>query len=491
VAHERAGEENRRSIMTNVRVRFAPSPTGHLHVGGARTALFNWLFARHEGGVFILRIEDTDLERSERRLEDELLEDLAWLGLAWDEGPGRGGSFGPYRQSERVDTYREGAEALLASGAAYPCFCTDEELRRKREASIAAGQPPQYDGTCRSLGPADRERARAAGRPESVRFLVPDHAELRLADIVRGEVVFRAGMVGDFVILRSNGLPVYNFAAVVDDALMGITHVIRGEEHLSNTLRQILLYEALGHPLPRFAHLPLILAQDRSKLSKRHGAPNVADFRERGYPAEAIINYLAFLGWSPPSGGEILPVEELERDFTLERVSPSPGIFDESKLNWVAASHIRRGGSKRYFENASAYFPEAMRAAYPAERLREIFDIISENLPCFSRIGDEAAPWMPGIPEISGEALDAVRDAAPLLAAGVEILEALDEWRAPRIAEALKALGRRTGRKGKPLYLPLRAAVTGALHGPDLSRVMEIRGRDDVIACLRHGAARA
>jgi nondiscriminating glutamyl-tRNA synthetase len=320
---------------------------------------------------------------------------------------------------------------------------------------------------------------------------VPDNSERHLPDLVRGEVVFPAGMVGDFVIIRSNGLPVYNFSAVVDDAFMGITHVIRGEEHLPNTLRQLLLYEALDVPPPRFAHLPLILGADRSKLSKRHGAPNVSDFRDRGYPAEAIVNYLAFLGWSPPAGGEILPVEDLIRDFTLERVSPSPGIFDEVKLNWFAANHIRRGGSARYFEEALAYFPPEVRSAYPRDRLREIFDILSENLPCFSRIAEDAAPFRPGVPAIAGEALEAVQAAAPLLAAAADRLGGLDEWRAPRIAETVKALGERIGRKGKALYMPLRAAVTGALHGPDLARVMEIRGRDDVIACVRDGAMRS
>jgi len=474
--------------VADVRVRFAPSPTGHLHLGGARTALFNWLFARREGGSFILRIEDTDLERSERGLENELVEDLAWLGLTWDEGPGRGGPAGPYRQSERAALYRAAAERLLAAGKAYPCFCADGELARKRQERLAAGLAPRYDGACRSLGEAERERARAEGRPESIRFHVGDSRERRLSDIIRGEVSFPAGMVGDFVVLRSNGLPVYNFAAVVDDALMGITHVIRGEEHLSNTLRQLLLYEAMGLPKPLFAHLPLILGADRSKLSKRHGAPNVSDFRERGYPAEAIVNYLAFLGWSPPEGGEILEIEDLIREFTLERVSPSPGVFDEVKLDWVAASHIRRGGAARYFEEALAYVPAEIRDAYPRERLREIFDIAAENLPCFSRLAEETKPFRPGVPEIAGEALEAVRGAGEIFAPAAESLGGALDWSAPAIAAAVKAFGARAGRKGKTLYMPLRAAVTGSLHGPDLARVMEIRGRDDVLSCLRAAA---
>lgn len=471
--------------MPSPRVRFAPSPTGHLHVGGARTALFNWLFARHEGGIFVLRIEDTDVVRSERHLEAELLEDLSWLGLQWDEGPDRGGPFGPYRQSERLDIYRSCAERLMAKGKAYPCFCTDEELERKRREHLACGLPPQYDGTCRSLGPSERNRARAEGRPESIRFRVPDDSERRLLDLVRGEVVFPSGMVGDFVIVRSNGLPVYNFAAVVDDDLMEITHVIRGEEHLPNTLRQILLYEALDRPLPRFAHLPLILGRDRSKLSKRHGAASVADFRQRGYPPEAIVNYLAFLGWSSPTGEEILKIEELVRDFSIERVSQSPSIFDENKLDWVAANHIRKGGSKLYFEKALPFFPAILRSTYGEERLREIFDIAAEKLSCFSDLSRETVSFFPGLPNYSDEARSELVNAREFLEAAAEIFDSLENWNSTSIAGAIKELSARTGRKGKALYMPLRAAVTGLCHGPDLLRVMEIRGREDVVSCLR------
>jgi len=467
-----------------IRVRFAPSPTGYLHVGGARTALFNWLFARHTGGTFILRIEDTDIERSARELEEQLLADLAWLGLAWDEGPHHDGSLGPYRQSERGAVYREHTERLLASGCVYPCFCTDEELKRKKEERLKAGLPPQYDGACRGLSAAERERRRAEGRPEGIRFAVPPNAERRLADLIRGEVVFPAGMVGDFVIMRSNGRPTYNFAAAVDDALMAISHVIRGEEHLSNTLRQIFVYEALGFEQPIFAHIPLILGADRSKLSKRHGAPNVADYRERGYPAPAIVNYLAFLGWSPPGDREILSTDELIHDFTLERVSPSPSIFDEEKLNWVSARHIR-AGADRYFDEALEYFPEALRSAHPRETLREIFAVLAENLPSFSRIEAEVAPFRPGAPELSGEAREAMAGAEELLSAFVAELDGCGEWKAAAIGACMKAVGARLNVKGKGLYMPLRAALTGALHGPDLVRVMELRGRDDVLGALR------
>ena len=475
--------------MKQVRVRFAPSPTGHLHMGGARTALFNWLFARHEEGLFVLRIEDTDVERSERALEGVLLEDLAWLGLAWDEGPGLGGAFGPYRQSDRIPLYRERAARLVTEGKAYPCFCTDEELERKKEERLKAGLAPRYDGTCRSLGAAERERKRAEGRPESIRFIVPENDGRTLEDLIRGKVAFPPGMVGDFVVMRSNALPTYNFAVTIDDSLMAITHVIRGEEHLSNTVRQIMIYEALGLEMPRFAHIPLILGADRSKLSKRHGAPNVCDFRERGYPAEAIVNYLAFLGWSPPGGGEIFTIEELVRDFTLERVSPSPGIFDEVKLNWVAAQHVRSGGTARYFEDALPYFPQDVREFYPRERLKEIFAILAENLSCFSKIEEEIKPFRPAPPALDGEAREAAAASREILEALVAAFGECGEWKAAPIAALIKDTGARLRVKGKALYMPLRAAVTGALHGPDLSRVMEIRGKESVLESIRAALA--
>ncbi|MCX5753496.1 MAG: glutamate--tRNA ligase [Candidatus Krumholzibacteria bacterium] len=475
--------------MKEVRVRFAPSPTGHLHVGGARTALFNWLFARHEGGRFILRIEDTDVERSSADLESGILDDLMWLGLAWDEGPDRGGAYGPYRQSERVARYREGAERLVAEGRAYPCFCTEEELERKKEERRRANLPPQYDGTCRRLDDAARARKRTGGEAESVRFIVPPDSERRLDDFVRGEVVFPAGMVGDFVILRSNGLPTYNFAAAIDDAAMAISHVIRGEEHLSNTVRQIMIYEALGLEPPRFAHIPLILGLDRSKLSKRHGAPNVWDFHTRGYPAEAIVNYLAFLGWSPPGDREMLSLDELVEKFKLDRVSSSPSIFDEVKLNWFSAQYVKRGGARRYLDEALPHFPEDVRAAYPRERLAEIFEILAENLPSFSRIVDEIAPFRPGIPALAGEAREAVAGARELLSASLAALGEGEEWSAASIGGRIKDLGARLQVKGKALYIPIRAAVTGSLHGPDLSRVMEIRGRESVLRAIRSALA--
>jgi nondiscriminating glutamyl-tRNA synthetase len=471
--------------VKDIRVRFAPSPTGYLHVGGARTALFNWLLARHERGAFILRIEDTDVERSSGELESQLLEDMRWLGLAWDEGPGAGGPHAPYRQSERTDIYREYTERLVAEGKAYSCFCTDAELAGKRQEALRTGRPPRYDGTCRKLGAEQSNTLRLEGRPESIRFKVKGAEEIRINDLVRGEVVFPPDMVGDFVIQRSNDLPTYNFAAAVDDALMQITHVIRGEEHLPNTVRQLMVYDALGFDTPLFAHIPLILGPDRSKLSKRHGAPNIKDFRERGYPAEVIVNYLAFLGWSPKDEREIFTVDELVAEFTLGGVANSPGIFDEVKLNWVSSQHIRGGGSARYLDGAFSFFPEDFREQYDRAVLGEIFDVASENLCCFSALGGAIGAFRRGKPEIGGEAEHYLEGAAGLLDALAEELSTVERWDAAEIKNAIKRVGEKRGVKGKALFMPLRAALTGAVAGPDIATVIKIRGKEDTLRTLR------
>ncbi len=473
--------------MSDIRVRFAPSPTGLLHIGGARTALFNWLFARHESGSFVLRIEDTDLERSSEQLEQGLLEDIRWLGLDWDEGPGKDGGHGPYRQSERTGIYREYADKLVESGHAYPCFCTDEELTEKREAAKAGGLPPRYDGTCRNFGEDEKRGKRDAGLPESIRFLVTGDEVRTVEDMARGTVEFPPDMVGDFVIMRSNGMPTYNFAVAIDDGLMEITHVVRGAEHLSNTVRQLLVYEALDMPVPRFAHIPLILGSDRSKLSKRHGAPNIDDYRKKGYPAEALINYLAFLGWSTKGEDEIMSVDDLVAEFELSRVSDSPSIFDEDKLNWVSANHIRRGGSERYLEQAMSFFPEELTGRYSGEELSKIFDMAAENLPCFERLPGETASFMPGPPGYDDEALGTLAGSEAVLSALKEKFASLPDWSYDPLKAAIKETGKEAGVKGKGLFMPLRVAVTGLTHGPDLTSILVLRGREDVAGSI--GAA--
>src|SRR6476661_2496657 len=326
----------------SVRVRFAPSPTGHLHVGNARTALFNWLFARQKGGTMVLRIEDTDLDRSEARFEGQLIDDLKWLGLDWDEGPDAGGGFGPYRQSDRLDIYREHAERLLAEHKAYLCFCTEEELQKDRERATAEHRQPIYSGKCRAIDPAAAGQRRTAGESCAIRLRIPEHP-IRFHDIVHGDVEFSNEVVSDPIILRSNGMPVYNYVVVIDDALMKITHVIRGDDHLSNTPKQVALYEALGWPVPEFAHLSTILGSDRERLSKRHGATSIANFRDMGVLPEALANYLALLGWAPTGGNrEIFTPEELKKEFSLERVTAAAAMFDMEKLYWLNRHYIRQ-----------------------------------------------------------------------------------------------------------------------------------------------------
>src|SRR6266542_6371819 len=342
-----------------MRVRFAPSPTGQLHVGNARTALFNWLLAHGKDGTFILRIEDTDAERSTRESEHSILEDLRWLGLDWDEGPDVGGLHGPYRQSERLHLYASYANELMTGGHAYFCFCSPQQLDAERQADLAAARPPRYRGTCRSLAPEESRRRMEAGERPVIRFKVPDSTEVAFHDVVRGDVTFNTEQFGDPIIVRSDGRPQYNFAVVIDDALMEITHVIRGEDHISNTPRQILLYQALGFTPPEFAHLSLVMGPDHSPLSKRHGATSVAEFRAKGYLPEALLNYLALIGWSPGGGDELLPIDELARRFTLEAVGHSAGVFDEEKLAWANRHYLKMADPVRLAELSVPYFNAA------------------------------------------------------------------------------------------------------------------------------------
>eukprot|EP00908_Phaeocystis_cordata_P002427 Transcript_12635.p1 GENE.Transcript_12635~~Transcript_12635.p1 ORF type:complete len:556 (-),score=206.58 Transcript_12635:363-1949(-) len=362
------------------RTRFAPSPTGSLHVGGARTALFSWLKARQEGGKFIIRVEDTDQARSTRESELEVLRDLRWLGLEWDEGPkvgeeGHLGDKGPYRQSERMASgiYQELAEKLIAQGDAYPCFCTQEELDAKRAAAEAAGENPQYDGTWRDADPAEVKAKMDAGAPYTVRFKCTEGAKVEIDDQVRGPISWDvAATVGDFILLRSGGMPVYNFCVAVDDAMMGVSTVVRAEEHLTNTVRQVLILEALGYTVPRYAHLSLVLGEDRSKLSKRHGATSVDQFRKEGFLPEAMINYLCLLGWNDGTDQDIYTREQLVDAFSLARVTKSPAVFDMKKLRWVNGQHLRALPEETFQGLIAEQFRESglTSADAPAERVQ-------------------------------------------------------------------------------------------------------------------------
>ena len=344
-------------ISENLRVRFAPSPTGELHVGNARTAFFNWLFARHSGGAFILRIEDTDQERTTKHFEKNLLDDLRWLGIDWDEGPGKEGPFGPYHQMERLHIYNAHLERLLAEGRAYPCYCSEEELEAERADLIAKRMMPRYMGKCRHLTPEERKKLEGQGRAPAYRFAV-EKGPIEFNDMIRGAMKFAGSAIGDLIIVRSNGLPAYNFAAVIDDHLMEITHVIRGEDHLSNTAAQVLIYKALGFPLPVFAHHSLILGKDRTKLSKRHGSVSVGEFRKRGILPEVLLNYLSLMGNSFGAGKEICSLDEIISIFSLEKTGKGGAIFDEDKLRWINGTYIRNCPLKKLVELSKPFLKE-------------------------------------------------------------------------------------------------------------------------------------
>lgn len=470
-----------------VRVRFAPSPTGYLHVGGARTALFNWLFAKRHGGSFILRIEDTDLERSTAESEEGLLRDLRWLGLTWDEGPGIGGPHAPYRQSERTKIYQEWAHRLVEKGAAYPCFCKEEELEQKRQQAEAEHRSLHYDGTCRRLSPEEAKRRVEAGEPHCIRVSVPakDYA---VNDLVRGRVEWKAETLGDFIILRSNGMPVYNFCVVVDDADMEITHVIRAEEHLTNTHRQLILYEALGKPTPNFAHVSLILGADKTKLSKRHGATSVGQYETDGFLPESMINFLALLGWAEGIDKEVYTIQELIEKFSLERINPAPAVFDHTKLVWMNGMHIRLLPPEKLAEMIA----KPMRAAFPddprmndAAFLKNLALTVQPALTVIPDVVNVAKPFLQAGEPADDEAKAAL--AAPEVPA---LMTALAEefktcgWEKDPINAAIKAAGKKAGAKGKGLFMPLRVKLTGTCHGPDLINVLNLLGRDEVVRRL-------
>jgi nondiscriminating glutamyl-tRNA synthetase len=461
-----------------MRVRFAPSPTGHLHVGNARTALFNWLMARGAGGTLILRIEDTDVERSTRESEAAILEDLRWMGLQWDEGPDIGGPKGPYRQSERMHLYHAHAQRLIEAGLAYHCFCSPGRLDAEREAARAAGLPPKYSGVCRAL-PASEARARlAAGETAVVRFKVPADREVVFTDLVRGDVAIHTREIGDLVLLRSDGMPAYNFAVVIDDALMDVTHVVRGEDHIPNTPRQILIYEALGLTPPSFAHLSLVMGPDHTPLSKRHGATSVAEFRSKGYLPEALVNYLALIGWSPGGDDELLPIDELARRFSIDRVGHSAGVFDEEKLAWADRHYLRSAEPARIVRLTLPFFvgadqvrePDARGLDYLAEAVPmatasvDRLDEIPARLSFLFAFDPAAAAEDPEVKGVLSH--DGAREVIECLArelSHTHRLTSRDAFRA-----VVGTVKQQTGQKAQGLFHPIRVALTGAAGGPEL-----------------------
>jgi glutamyl-tRNA synthetase len=460
-----------------MRLRFAPSPTGQLHVGNARTALFNWLLAKGQGGTFILRIEDTDLERSSRESENAILDDLRWMGLDWSEGIDAGGDHGPYRQTERLHMYRAYAVELLSSGAAYHCFCSAEQLEADRQSALSAGRPPKYAGRCRDLSRDEAGRRINGGERAVVRFRVPDgNRDIVFTDLVRGDVRFNTDVIGDPVLVRSDGVPAYNYAVVIDDALMEITHVVRGEDHISNTPRQLLLYEAFGWQPPTFAHVSLVMGPDHSPLSKRHGATSVAEFRARGYLPEALTNYLALIGWSPGADEELLPIEELARRFRIDDVGHSAGIFDVEKLAWVNRHYLKASAADRLVRLAVPYLQQAGWISEPTpgdlSYLESVIPVAAASVDRLdqipARLGflfDYSASRALDNPAIAQEASESI---AVIDALALEL-----ESSAPLTdREAFRAMAKRvqqaSGARGKALFHPIRLALTGEAEGIEL-----------------------
>lgn len=472
-------------MSATTRVRFAPSPTGFLHVGNARTALYNWLFARHTGGAFLLRIEDTDVDRSEVRHEAQLMEDLQWLGLDWDEGPGVEGPHAPYRQSERLGIYRELTERLLREGKAYRCFCTAEQLEEERKQAAAAHQPQVYSGRCRALSDEESARRASAGEPFAVRLRIPDHP-LRFHDRVRGLVEFPNETVSDPILVRSSGMPVYNYVVTVDDALMEITHVIRGDDHISNTPKQVAIYEAFGWKTPEFAHLSTILGSDRERLSKRHGATSVASFREMGILPEALVNYLALLGWGAEGGTrELFTLDELVKEFRLERVTASPAIFDWEKLHWLNRHYLKQADAERVEDLAWPHFAAVLppRDAAPPEVKAWFGKLLELFLPAVSQL-DELPGKAAFIFRFDPAEARANAENAPILntESAQKVLHAFAELVAAHTGAVtpqdfkmwMNVVKQETGAKGKDLFHPVRIALTGAHSGREFDKLIPI-----------------
>jgi glutamyl-tRNA synthetase len=479
--------------VSDVRVRFAPSPTGHLHIGGARTAIYNWAFARHSRGTFILRIDDTDPERSTAENTAAILRALRWLGLDWDEGPEVGGDAGPYFQTQRADTYHDALERLKELGHAYPCFCSTEELEAKREAARSTGGYGGYDRCCRALSPEDSSARIAAGEPHVWRLKVPDgRGDIDFNDAVRGELSFSADVLDDFVLVRSDGTPTYNFATVVDDRSMDITHVIRGDDHLSNTPRQILVFEGLEAPIPVFAHLSMILGADGKRLSKRHGATSVEQFRDEGILPDALVNYLALLGWSLDDKTTVFSEQDLAEHFSLDRVSRNPAIFDPEKLEWLNGVYIRDMSPGALAERIVPLLEDAglMTAGQAAQRgpwlehlamlINERVKRLDEVVPTVRFLFDDAVEIDEGArakvleKEGAGRSLDACAD-------GVATLE---PWEAEAIEESLRALPEALGLKPKVVFQAVRVAVTGSTVSPPLFESLALLGKEKTLARL-------
>lgn len=480
-----------------LKVRFAPSPTGPFHIGGARSALFNWLVARHADGTFLVRIEDTDLKRSTKESEENIKDSLKWLGMNWDEGIDVGGPHGPYRQTERLDLYKKEVQRLLDEGKAYYCYCSAEELEKSRKAQLDAGKTPIYDEHCRHLTEEEKARYEAEGRKPVVRLKVRKDGVFAFDDMVRGHVEFQAAGVGDFIIMKSDGIPVYNFAVVIDDAFMEVTHVIRAEEHLSNTPRQLAIYEALGYKPPKFGHISLILGEDHKKMSKRHGATSVTEYRNMGYLPEAVVNYLALLGWTPKGEQEIFTEEELIKQFSMKRVSSNDAVFDINKLNWINFQYMKKLDADQLYD---LIFPFLVKAGYVEESvteekkdwLKKVIWFMKDHIYFAGQAAEELKFFFEDMPALTDEAILSIMKAetsGKLLKAFIEDLKALETFDQAEIKKCFNACMKAQGIKGKAAYEPTRIALTGATQGPGMFEMMELFGREKTMDRLEAALA--
>ena len=476
------------TTLNEVRDRNAPSPRGNLHIGTARTALFNYLFAKKNNGKYILRIEDTDLDRSSQAYIDNIYDSLKALGLNWDEGPDVGGPYGPYQQSERFDIYPKYAQKLIDEGYAYECFCTQEELDAEKEESIKNKRPHKYSGKCRHLTEEQKEKLRAEGRKPSIRFHVPE-GETSYDDMVKGHLHFDNSLIGDFVIMKSNGTPTYNFAVVIDDMEMKISHIIRGEDHISNTAKQIMIYNALGAEIPKFGHLGMILAPDRSKLSKRHGATAVSEFVEKGYLTEALVNFVALLGWSPSDGHEIKTLDEIAADFRINEVSSSNSIFEYDKLNWMNGQYIKKMDLAKLTQLVKPYLSCYDLSEYNEKQLERIVEVTREPITVLSELTNDTKYFFGKEVEIEPDVQEKILNGEVAKKVLPYVIEnELDKWDFEdeeklheQLADLRTYFKEQHGIKPKETMWAIRAAVTGRTHGADMVATLVLLGKDRVV----------
>lgn len=479
--------------MEQIKVRFAPSPTGYLHIGGARTALFNWFFAKKHKGKLVLRIEDTDTERLKEDSVSQILSSMKWLGIDWDEGPEVQGSHGPYYQSERLGLYQKEIARLLAEGKAYYCFCTSEELTRTRELQLEKGEALRYNGKCRGISLAEAKVRIASGERPVVRLRLPDREDITVRDLIHGQVRFRLDQLDDLIIMKSNGIPAYNFACVVDDNAMGITHVIRAEEHLSNTPKQVLLYQALGYKAARFAHISMILAPDRSKLSKRHGATSVEEFREQGFLAPAIVNYLTFLGWSSGDEEEIITPEKTVERFSLDRVSKKAAIYDTKKLAWLNGHYLSSMDLDAVTKEAIPFLvkKDLLTSAKAKEQypiIKDIIALVRTRVKTLVELADASEYFFQEVTEYEEKGWNkyfSKPEAAMLLAEGRKCLTVAESFDAAHLEDAYRQLAEKLAVKSGEIIHPTRLALTGRTVSPGLFEVMELLGKEVCLARMQ------